>query len=229
MSDRCDHAPHEQSCDSHDAGAILGTGIVTQVGRTPASRRTFIKGVVAAGSAASATGHMFRGPGEGSAQAQTSGAVERMVTLNVNGQDRRVDVIAQETLAETLRGKLGLTGAKIGCDAAECGACTVLIDDVAVYSCSTLTHTVRGRKVLTVEGLRGPNGQLHPVQRAFVEELSPQCGFCTPGQVMSTVALLKANPKPTIEQAKLALSGNLCRCGAYVNYLNGAMRAAQGV
>lgn len=229
MSDRSDLGSHDLSCESHDQEGIQGSGLVTQVGRTPASRRGFIKGVIASGSAASAAGYMFRGPGQGSAAAQTAGTVDRMVTINVNGQDRRVDVLPQETLAETLRRKLGLTGTKIGCDAAECGNCTVHVDDVAVYSCSTLTHMVRGRKIVTIEGLRGPGGDLHPVQKAFVEELSPQCGFCTPGQVMTAAALLKANPKPTLDQAKLAMSGNLCRCGAYVNYMKGVMRAAQGV
>jgi aerobic-type carbon monoxide dehydrogenase small subunit (CoxS/CutS family) len=103
--------------------------------------------------------------------------------------------------------------------------CTLLLDDVSVYSCSTLTHTVRNRRIVTIEGLRGPGGELHPVQRAFVEELGPQCGFCTPGQVMAAVALLKKNPRPTREEARHAMSGNLCRCGAYDNYLNGVMRA----
>jgi aerobic-type carbon monoxide dehydrogenase small subunit (CoxS/CutS family) len=126
----------------------------------------------------------------------------------------------------TLRYKLGLTGTKLGCDRAECGACTVLIDDVSHYSCSTLTHSVRNRKIVTVEGLPGADGELHPVQKAFVEELGPQCGFCTPGQVMAAVALLKHNPKPTREEARLAMSGNLCRCGAYDNYLNAVLRAA---
>ena len=147
------------------------------------------------------------------------------MSLDVNGQIRRVDVLPQETLAMTLRYKLGLTGTKLGCDRAECGACTVMMDDVTYYSCSTLTHSVRGRKVVTIEGLRGPNGELHPVQKAFVEELAPQCGFCTPGQVVATVALLKRNPKPTRDEARHALSGNLCRCAAYDNYLNGVMRA----
>jgi len=94
------------------------------------------------------------------------------------------------------------------------------------HSCSTLTHTLRGRKVTTIEGLEGPNGELHPVQKAFVDELAPQCGFCTPGQIMSAVGLLKANPKPTREEARHAMSGNLCRCGAYDHYLNAVMRAA---
>jgi aerobic-type carbon monoxide dehydrogenase small subunit (CoxS/CutS family) len=154
-----------------------------------------------------------------------AGGVERLLTLNVNGQARRVDVLPQETLAMTLRYKLGLTGTKLACDRAECGACTVLIDDVSHYSCSTLTHSVRGRRVVTIEGVRGPNGELHPVQRAFVEELAPQCGFCTPGQVMAAIGLLHKNPKPTREEARHAMSGNLCRCGAYDNYLNGVMRA----
>src|SRR5215213_7911256 len=101
----------------------------------------------------------------------------RLIRLNFNGQERRVDVMKQETLAMTLRYKLGLTGTKLGCDRAECGACTVLLDGTTYYSCSTLTHAVRGRKVVTVEGLRGPAGELHPVQQAFVDELAPQCGF----------------------------------------------------
>ena len=155
------------------------------------------------------------------------GGVERMLRLNVNGVDRTVDVLPNETLAMTLRYKLNLTGTKLGCDRAECGACTVMIDDVATYSCSTLTHTVRNRSITTIEGLEGPNGELHPVQQAMIDELGPQCGFCTPGQIISAVALLKVNPNPTREEARRALSGNLCRCGAYDNYLNSVMRAAE--
>ncbi|HLT64542.1 MAG TPA: (2Fe-2S)-binding protein [Pseudohongiella sp.] len=161
-----------------------------------------------------------------SAQSRASGGVERLVNLNVNGRSRPVDVLPQETLAHTLRYKLGLTGTKLGCNRGECGSCTVLIDDVTHYACSTLTHSVRGRAVTTVEGLAAADGTLHPVQAAFVEELSPQCGFCTPGQIMATVSLLKQNPKPTREEARQALSGNLCRCGAYDHYLNGVMRAS---
>jgi aerobic-type carbon monoxide dehydrogenase small subunit (CoxS/CutS family) len=149
-----------------------------------------------------------------------------MLTLKVNGQMRTVDVLPNETLAMTLRYKLGLTGTKLGCDRGECGACTVMIDDVAHYSCSTLTHAVRGRALTTIEGLEGPNGELHPVQQAMIDELGPQCGFCTPGQIVSAVALLKANPKPTRDEARHALAGNLCRCGAYDHYLNAVMRAA---
>jgi aerobic-type carbon monoxide dehydrogenase small subunit (CoxS/CutS family) len=189
------------------------------------SRRNFIKGVIAAGATVSASAYLFRttiaGQNDGMA-----GAVERLITLDINGQQRRVDVLKNETLAMTLRYKLGLTGTKLSCDRAECGACTVMIEGTTYYSCSTLTHSVRSRKVVTVEGLRGPEGQLHPVQQAFVDELGPQCGFCTPGQVVAAVALLQKNPNPTREQARHAMSGNLCRCGAYDNYLNAIMRAA---
>jgi aerobic-type carbon monoxide dehydrogenase small subunit (CoxS/CutS family) len=192
------------------------------------SRREFIKRVIASGAVASSASFVMGGLAGcgGSRPASVAGSVERLISIDVNGQLRRVDVLPQETLAMTLRYKLGLTGTKLGCDRAECGACTVMIDGVTSYSCSTLTHSVRARKVLTVEGLRGPNGELHPVQQAFVDELGPQCGFCTPGQVVATVALLQKNPKPTREEARHALSGNLCRCGAYDNYLNAVMRAA---
>jgi aerobic-type carbon monoxide dehydrogenase small subunit (CoxS/CutS family) len=190
------------------------------------TRREFIKRVIACGAVASAATYVYGGLSGCSRKASLSGGVERLIALNVNGEVRRVDVLPQETLAMTLRYKLGLTGTKLGCDRAECGACTVLIDDVSHYSCSTLTHSVRNRKIVTVEGLAGADGELHPVQKAFVEELGPQCGFCTPGQVMAAVALLKHNPKPTREEARLAMSGNLCRCGAYDNYLNAVMRAA---
>lgn len=195
------------------------------MGRAGMSRRDFIKGIIATGASISAMGYVFGGCAGDMGSAP--GAVERLISLNVNGRVRRVDVLPQETLAMTLRYKLGLTGTKLGCDRGECGACTVLVDDVAMYSCSTLTHRVRGRSVVTVEGLEGEDGALHPVQRAFIEELGPQCGFCTPGQVMSAVALLEINPNPTREEARVAMSGNLCRCGAYDNYLNSVMRAAK--
>jgi aerobic-type carbon monoxide dehydrogenase small subunit (CoxS/CutS family) len=186
------------------------------------SRRRFIKAVIAS-SAAAATN---AGISSATAQDRPTGAVERLISLNINGQTRRVDVLPQETLAYTLRYKLGLTGTKIGCNRGECGACTVMIDGVTNYSCSTLTHSVRARKVVTVEGVQRADGTLHPVQQAFIDELSPQCGFCTPGQVMSAVALLDENPTPTREEVRQALSGNLCRCGAYDHYLNGVMRAS---
>ncbi len=186
------------------------------------SRRRFIKGVIASSAAAATSSAWY----SATAQTRSSGAVERLIILNINGRKRPVDVLPQETLAYTLRYKLGLTGTKIGCNRGECGACTVTVDDVSHYSCSMLTHSVRGREIVTVEGLQAANGTLHPIQQAFIDELAPQCGFCTPGQIMATVALLKVNPRPTREEARQALSGNLCRCGAYDHYLNAVMRAS---
>jgi len=221
-----DSVHQDAGADSEKASVVEDQNLLTKVGRTRVSRRNFIKGAIASGAAVSAAGYVFRGPGIKRARA-AAGAVERLISLNVNGQVRRVDVLPQETLAFTLRYKLGLTGTKLGCDRAECGACTVMLDDVNEYSCSTLTHSVRGRKVVTVEGLASAGGTLSKLQQAFVDELSPQCGFCTPGQLMSAAALLKRNPKPTRDEARVAMSGNICRCGAYVNYLNGVMRAAE--
>lgn len=194
------------------------------------TRRNFIKMVIASGAVASG-GFMLAGCGnQGSQSGPTqSGSVERLLTLNVNGRTRPVDVLPFETLAMTLRYKLGLTGTKLACDRGECGACTVLLDDTPYNSCSVLTHTVRGRRITTIEGLEGDNGELHPVQQAMIDELGPQCGFCTPGQVMSAVALLKINPSPTRNDVRHALAGNLCRCGAYDHYVNSVLRAAQGV
>jgi len=203
-----------------------GGGMLAEVGRSRASRRKFIKGVIASGAAVSSAGYVFGGLSGCTPEQAASGGVERLLSLNVNGETRRVDVLPNETLAMTLRYKLGLTGTKLGCDRGECGACTVLIGEVPNYSCSTLTHAVRDRAITTIEGVEGPNGELHPVQQAMIDELGPQCGFCTPGQAMSAVALLKENPKPSREQARQALSGNICRCGAYDHYLNGVMRAS---
>ncbi|MCZ6460326.1 MAG: (2Fe-2S)-binding protein [Gammaproteobacteria bacterium] len=186
------------------------------------SRRRFIKGVIASSAAAATSSAWY----SATAQTRSAGSVERLLILNINGRKRPVDVLPQETLAYTLRYKLGLTGTKIGCNRGECGACTVTVDDVSHYSCSMLTHSVRGRAIVTVEGLQAANGDLHPIQQAFIDELAPQCGFCTPGQIMATVALLKENPLPTREEARQALSGNLCRCGAYDHYLNAVMRAS---
>ena len=190
------------------------------------SRRTFIKGVIAAGAAVSSSSYLFRGPGALSGSVVRA-SFPRLVTLNVNGRERAVDVFPQETLAMTLRYKLGLTGTKLGCDRAECGACTVLIDGVSHYGCSLLTNAVRGREVRTIEGLESPDGTLHPVQLAVLEEGGFQCAFCAPGFIMSMVAMLDENPSPTREEAAVALSGNLCRCGDYNKILNSAMRAAE--
>ncbi len=190
------------------------------------TRRNFIKGVIAAGAAVSSASYLFRTNAQGQ-QASAPGSVERLITLSVNGQERRVDVMKQETLAQTLRYKLGLTGTKLGCDRAECGACTVLIDDVPHYSCSVLTHTVRTKKVMTIEGLASADGTLHPVQQGVVDEQGFQCAFCMPGFVMSAVGYLKTNPSPSREQLAHGVSGNLCRCQDYDKILTALMRGAE--
>ncbi|EPR41615.1 (2Fe-2S)-binding domain-containing protein [Desulfovibrio sp. X2] len=189
------------------------------------SRRAFIKGVIAAG-AVSWAGCMFRGSAL-AGQKASPGGVERLITLNVNGRQRHVDVMPQETLVMTLRSKLGLTGTKIGCDRGECGACTVLVDDVPQYSCSVLTHSVRGRRILTVEGLSAPGGALHPLQQGVLDEQGFQCGYCAPGFLMAAAGFLKANPDPTRAELARAVSGNLCRCQDYEKILNGLMRGAE--
>jgi len=193
-----------------------------------ASRRTFIKGVIAAGAAVSSASYLFRTSALGQ-QASAPGSVERLITLNINGQDRRVDVMKQETLAQTLRYKVGPTGTKLGCDRAECGACTVLVNDVPHYSCSILTHTVRGKKITTIEGLASADGTLHPVQMGVVEEQGFQCAFCMPGFVMATVGYLKTNPNPTRQELAHGVSGNLCRYQDYDKILTALMRGAENL
>ena len=188
------------------------------------TRRRFIKGVIFSGAAATT------GAGVYLANAQNgAGTAERLINLNINGRTRPVDVMQSETLAYTLRYKLDLTGTKIGCNRGECGACTVLVDGVANYACSVLTHNVKDKAVVSIEGIKSVDGTLHAVQQAFIDENSPQCGFCTPGQVMSAVALLNSNPRPTREEVRAGLSGNLCRCGAYEHYINGVLRASRQI
>ncbi len=199
---------------------------IGEAGQSSVSRRNFIKGVIAAGAAVSSASYLFR-TATLSGQQSSAGAVERLLTLNVNGQNRPVDVMKQETLAMTLRYKLGLTGTKLGCDRAECGACTVLIDDVPHYSCSILTHSVRGKKVVTIEGLAAADGTLHPVQQGVVDEQGFQCAFCMPGFVMATVGYLKTNANPTRQELAHGVSGNLCRCQDYDKILTALSRGAE--
>ena len=133
-----------------------------------------------------------------------------MLELRVNGERHRIDAPVGRSLADTLRDEIGLTGTKVACNEGHCGACTVQLDGVPVLSCITLVHTVAGREVTSIEGLRD-----HPLVGAFVEADALQCGFCTPGQIVSAAALLEANPHPTRDQIRHAMAGNLCRCGAY--------------
>jgi aerobic-type carbon monoxide dehydrogenase small subunit (CoxS/CutS family) len=193
------------------------------------SRRNFIKGVITSGVAVSSASYLFRASSLLQGQQLAAGVGERLITLNVNGQQRRVDVMKQETLSSTLRYKLGLTGTKLGCDRAECGACTVLIDDIPYYSCSVLTHTVRGRKVLTIEGLANADGTLHPVQQGVIDEQGFQCAFCMSGFIMTTVGYLKTNPNPTRQELAHGISGCLCRCQDYDKILTALMRGAENM
>ena len=147
------------------------------------------------------------------------------VTLSVNGVERPVAVEPRRTLLDTLRHDLQLTGTKKVCDMGNCGACTVLIDGEAMYSCLLLAVDCAGRAVTTIEGL-GEGGQLDPVQRAFIEADAFQCGFCTPGQIMSIRGLLDRTPHPSEEELTRAVSGNLCRCGAYQNIIRAGRLAA---
>jgi aerobic-type carbon monoxide dehydrogenase small subunit (CoxS/CutS family) len=159
------------------------------------------------------------------AEAQTSAVPRTAIRLAVNGVERRTEVEDRWTLVELLRDHLGLTGTKIGCDRGECGACTVLLDRKPIYSCSYLAVWVDGRSIQTVEGL-AQSDRLHPLQEAFIEHDGPQCGFCTPGQLMSARALLERNPHPTADEVRAALTGNICRCSNYNRYVDAVLAAA---
>jgi len=148
------------------------------------------------------------------------------IALTVNGDAVSARVPPRRTLLDTLRESLGLTGSKRVCDEGTCGACTVIVDDRPVYSCMTLAVACEGKRVETIEGL-AKNGELHPVQRAFVDADAFQCGFCTPGQIMSIVALLRATPAPSEADVRRAVAGNLCRCGAYPNIVAAGVSAGR--
>ncbi len=147
-------------------------------------------------------------------------------TLSINGRQHEVAVEPRHTLLYVLRDKLGMTGTKTGCERGECGACTVLIDGVARYSCLTLALEADGKQIITIEGLV-QGEKLAPVQQAFVEHDAFQCGYCTPGQIMAAEALLRKIPNPNIEEIREGMSGNLCRCGAYQHIFRAVQRAAE--
>jgi xanthine dehydrogenase YagT iron-sulfur-binding subunit len=186
------------------------------------SRRGFMASVGAGAAVAAATGRATAQP----VQEIKSAADLVEVTLDVNGRRRKVLVEPRWTLLYVLRDIFGLTGAKPGCERGECGACTVLIDDLPRYSCLTLAVEAEGRKITTLEGLMDGE-KLGPVQQAFAEEDAFQCGFCTPGQIMAVEGLLRANPAPSLDEIRLGVSGNLCRCGAYQNIFRAAGKAAE--
>jgi xanthine dehydrogenase YagT iron-sulfur-binding subunit len=186
------------------------------------SRRGFLSSV-SAGAAIAVT--LKEAP---PAAAQEIEAVGKPVTINllVNGLTRKVLVEPRWTLVYVLREVLGITGTKIGCERGECGACTVLIDGKPRYSCMTLAVEAEGHAITTIEGLL-EGDKLGPVQQAFLEEDGMQCGFCTPGQIMAVEGLLRNNPTPTLDQIRVGVSGNLCRCGVYKNIFNAAAKASE--
>ncbi|HVV23268.1 MAG TPA: (2Fe-2S)-binding protein [Pseudonocardiaceae bacterium] len=148
------------------------------------------------------------------------------VTIEVNGRTTAEEVEDRTLLVHYLRDTLGLTGTNIGCDTTSCGACTVLLDGESVKSCTVLAAQADGHSVTTVEGLTGADGELHPVQRAFREQHGLQCGFCTPGMIMASVSILNENPKPTRQEVRQALEGNLCRCTGYHNIVSAVIDAS---
>ncbi|SPF36513.1 xanthine dehydrogenase, Fe-S binding subunit [Syntrophobacter sp. SbD1] len=150
----------------------------------------------------------------------------KVIRFTLNGDPAELGVRSDETLVQILRERLGLTGTKQGCDLGDCGSCTVLLDGEPVLSCLILAADVEGHTVVTIEGL-ADGDELHPVQRAFHEEGAVQCGFCTPGMVLATTALLDANPNPTETEIRQALSGNLCRCTGYTKIVRAVKRAAE--
>jgi carbon-monoxide dehydrogenase small subunit len=148
------------------------------------------------------------------------------VLIEVNGQPTEAEVEDRTLLVHHLRDTIGLTATNVGCDTTSCGACTVLLDGESVKSCTMLAAQADGRRITTLEGLSGSDGELHPVQRAFREQHGLQCGFCTPGMIMASVSLLAENPKPSRQQVRDALEGNLCRCTGYHNIVSAVMDAS---
>jgi carbon-monoxide dehydrogenase small subunit len=153
--------------------------------------------------------------------------MKHIIELNVNGKMYEITVDPRRTLLEVLREQLGLTGTKEGCDLGQCGTCTILIDGRPALACLTLAVEAQGKEVLTIEGL-AHNGQLHILQQAFIQFGAIQCGFCTPGMILSAKALLEENPHPTINEVKEAIGGNLCRCTGYVKIIEAISKAAEG-
>ena len=150
------------------------------------------------------------------------------VTLKINGETRSASVPPETTLLKMLRENFNLTGAKLGCDVGDCGACTVIVDGMSVNSCLMLAGQLEGREVLTIEGLATPD-RLHPIQKSFEDCASLQCGFCGPGVIMSSKALLDANPNPSVAEIRDALAGNLCRCTGYTKMIEAVQESAKAM
>jgi aerobic-type carbon monoxide dehydrogenase small subunit (CoxS/CutS family) len=189
------------------------------------SRRNFLKGMGTTAIATSITLSPLSLPSIADA-APPPAVREAWIQLHVNDKTHRVKVKSHWTLLDVLRKEIGLTGTKKFCDRGSCGACTVVMEGKAVYACSLLAIEADSKKILTIEGLL-KGGKLHPIQQAFLDHDGMQCGYCTPGQIMSVKALLDKNPRPTADQIKEGLSGNVCRCSAYPKILKSAMALAQ--
>jgi xanthine dehydrogenase YagT iron-sulfur-binding subunit len=198
--------------------------------RRGVSRRGFLKGagITAAGATLFQSGLLgVRQAVAAEASAAVHGPQRVPITLRVNGRARQLAVEPRTTLSDALRDDLDLTGTKVVCDRGACSACTVFLDGLQVCSCMTLAIEVGNREITTIEGI-AQDKQLHPVQAAFIDCDASMCGFCTPGMVMSCAALLKSNPKPSPDEIKTAVSGNLCRCGTYPKVFEAVVKASQG-
>ncbi len=189
------------------------------------SRRDFLKTVGVAGAAVGATTIVPVTTAEGAAIA---GPGPVPITLTINGRTHTLEVEPRVTLLDAVRNRLNITGVKRVCDRGACGACTMIVDGRTVYACSMLAIEAQGKQIRTIEGLSGEAGALHPVEQSFVEHDALMCGFCTPGFVTATAALLEKNPNPTAEEVQRALDGNICRCGTYKRLLEAAL-ATKGV
>src|SRR3954447_16121910 len=185
------------------------------------SRRSFLK-TVGAGSVAA--GVLTKAPDVEAQGAAVAGPGPVPITLNVNGEVRRLEIEPRVTLLDALRMRADLTGNKRGCDRGACGACTMIVDGGPIYSCSTLAIEVQGKEIRNVDGLAN-GATLHPVQQAFCDKDALMCGFCTPGFIMASVALLEKNPTPTPEQAHRLLDGNICRCGTFTRIMEAVTTA----
>jgi len=150
-----------------------------------------------------------------------------VVNFKLNGKNVTCDVDGKEVLVDTIRNTFGLTGTKKSCGTGDCGSCTVLLNDKAIRSCTFLTCMVEGKEVTTIEGIESTDGSLHPMQEAFMETGAVQCGYCTPGMILTGIALLKVNPSPNLDEVRLALSGNLCRCTGYKKINEAILLAAE--
>jgi len=192
------------------------------------SRRRFVEGTsagIVAAAALPAVEEQAKAQQKQPPAAAVPAVPKTTIRLTVNGVERRVEVEDRWTLVELLRDHLELTGTKIGCDRGECGACTVLVDGTPLYACSQLAVWMNGRSVQTVEGL-AKNGKLDPLQEAFIEHDAPQCGYCTSGQLMIAKALLMKNARPTRDEVRAAMTGNLCRCSNYNHYVEAVLAAS---